>query len=140
MNENMPGFLITCDGGGSHASRVAAVAVFVRPRKGQWLTVPPETPGRSGISEVDAVRYVDNPSQEILASSNAPVTVESLVENPSTPQRRRYRLECVLCRKRRTPNTLVISGPKLSGILDKFHDFGITRMTLDKIRAIVSSS
>lgn len=136
----MPSFLITCDGGGSHATKVATVAIFTRPRPGLWLAVPPETPGRSADPKVDAVRHAGNPTHEILANTNAPMSIEALVSDPGQAQRRRYRLDCALCSKRKTPNTLVVTGSRLGPILEKLHSVGYSRMHLDSIRAIVSSS
>lgn len=141
MNKKNPGFVITCDGGGSHGKQVATVALFQKWRDGQWLAINPESAhGRSGIADIDGVRSSENPEQEILSNTNQPLEIEALVSDPGQPQRRRYRLECTLCRKRGTPNTVVVKGPQMGRILELLRANGYSRMSLDGIRAIVSSS
>lgn len=140
-DDRMPAFLITCNGGGSHASKVATVALFKRWREGQWLSINPEsTHGRSGIAEIDGVRHAENPEQEILSSTGLPLEIESLVSDPGQKQRRRYRLECQLCKMRKTPNTVVVDGVRMNKILNLLHGGGYSSLSLDGIRATLISS
>lgn len=138
-----PIIIITCDGGGAHAKRTCTVAAFRKVRGEWWAEIRPADVRRqyaegkgSGIPELDALRHVaEESNQQLLERDGVPwgPNLDMLLQNPEQGTRDRLRLDCLLCRKRRTPNTVTITNG-IDSIFDGFVSAKMSIVSLDLVR------